>query len=1772
MEYGSFNLGGRKSKFGSIDIKKLQSGLKAEDIKDTVIKNIFMKFAGADGVLDRADIDKLQEYLAGIDLNNDGVISNSEGRKIVEDGKKIGSEGSKQFFAFLKVLAEKTQGISEVEVNEDGAEITNFDDGHKEKVYPNGTKEVITEKNGIKTTETFVNNELVKKETLSNDKRITENYKNGRLSSTVTISNDGNLIETINYEDDRNYKTVEDKESGTTTITDKNGNMSKKILEDGKFVELYENGVLAESIDKREAGKTITTRYNNSNKSVTTESDIGTTVENYEGENLTSKETSRTVGGREVITKSFVKDGKQVSEKYVDGAKIEQTIDGRTVRYDSEGNTLGVIVQNGESVPAIAKKFGVTKEALIEANKDQIKYSGSTPWFKVGAEIKIPREVSADDEAWIGRSSREDAINAYNEDYRARKAAEEAAAEAARREAEKRAEEARRAEEDEAAKEQRERMNSVAEEFYNIADKNMGIISIRKMADLVNQNINSSNIVDFLLAYENHKHGDSSVIDTIISEVGASGHSEQKALLFSILNKLCEAARNAGVSEDDIQSLRKEFEDSYNKEYRSLKGAFRKTDPQVMENVISTLTGLILAEQNKTGESADTQEAMQTVAGGYKDVNDKANKEFEESRETDGWAAKTGDWVCGLFGCHTVDELRDKLGDNAAKVEKLAEAADSGNEAEFRKIYKELFGIEFDPERIEAAEAYAVKYQGAYSNKATVDIIDGMLSDSAGDYNTLAMAIKEKFEYTDEDIASVIAEYAENYECDSESDEGKLEILKDWLNIVRSNSEIEYKELTRGKTLDEMGQEYDLILSSAYGTNDISKAVKQFNQNMVVTDTVVTVAAEIAGTVALSFVPVAGEIAAAKLAATAGRLVSKGVKVAKIVKYAEKCQKACSVAQKIQAGTKFAAKAGKAAKAVSVANKATRIGATAATAATATFVVDLSDKKSVSEALHKALMNGAFAGGGGAAAELAPKLAAMFGLADKQAAVELAEWLMDVAASYGVTQASGADYTSADAFIDFAADMIMARFGHMSVVRHSGNAPAPKPGVDVPAPKPDVDIPNPKPDVDVPAPKPESDVPAPKADTPDADAPKAEVEKVQSDAELKEKLGAKLTRYYRKIEKAIDSMKEFSAAKYNKIKNSITKRFKDFKAEMNQLLDKLEAKVKQLRENVNSDSGQANNSAKHSNIDPEYRSNGNEINRDEFVRNAGNGGNPYPEKYIQASIDLRKYYEAAIEKGIYSGSYQEYIDYLCDAHKVAYAGADGKNSWYSEFGNGGLDVNPGEIRGQGSLSSNRIEAGDFVEGVAKKYGDKYSTNTASRVELDGIPAAAQPNNIGYKHVYPDGKYLSYYFEQMQRTAQEALDLINKGAPQDRILAKLAEHYQYAANARPFGQINNSLFMNEINTFLSKAGMKTMPHGMLDHAAQRLQPETFKKYFIDEYKRTALDNISQPNYNLSLAKGQRYQIDEYPVLKLANTTTIDLSTPVLKAWIDNLPEGGRLTIGRAGDFIISDPSARVSRIHVIIEKRNGKIYIIDNSTNGTSIVKRTGDVEVGVIAAEPAAQAHSASRNAIQQSQNFNATHKVGVDEVIMDGYKDGGRHLRFDEYGNPINNPNREIIVVDRTRDTQLQSIISDVKRKTRNMSDKKKAAFLQDYVYKLCGDGRAADKNCNSWTEINKGREVLLGDIVTQQPPIAVCRHRSLLLKILGDEVGLKVELQRGNFNNSWGSGGHAWNVIKFEDGTSAIYDAMHNKTSNTTPGHVDNYAQYYYTVDDRKLYEYGV
>ena len=257
-----------------------------------------------------------------------------------------------------------------------------------------------------------------------------------------------------------------------------------------------------------------------------------------------------------------------------------------------------------------------------------------------------------------------------------------------------------------------------------------------------------------------------------------------------------------------------------------------------------------------------------------------------------------------------------------------------------------------------------------------------------------------------------------------------------------------------------------------------------------------------------------------------------------------------------------------------------------------------------------------------------------------------------------------------------------------------------------------------------------------------------------------------------------------------------------------------------------------------------YKGGSVELNENELVRFKGNGGKAVNQDYVQASKDARKYMIDAVESGKYTQSTNSYMETMNEMHKVSAKGKEGNLDWYKDAGQGSMSVNPGKIRGPGRLRNMRFEEAQRVEKIAKQYGDPFRATENSSVYLDGIPADNLPQNwyIGEKfyHLYPNGgDDLYHYYAQMRRTAGEAVDLINRQASETEIVAKLAEHYQYAANARPYGQINNSLFMNEVNTLLQKAGLRPMPHGELDIAAMHLQPATFKQYFVDTYYKTRL---------------------------------------------------------------------------------------------------------------------------------------------------------------------------------------------------------------------------------------------------------------------------------------------------------------------------------------------
>ncbi len=665
-----------------------------------------------------------------------------------------------------------------------------------------------------------------------------------------------------------------------------------------------------------------------------------------------------------------------------------------------------------------------------------------------------------------------------------------------------------------------------ANRFYEIADNNLGLNSIRKMQKFLDTQINSDNVIDFLDKYDKSKKGDSSIIDTITSEIGASSSIEQKKVLDTIMQKLTAAAKKAGVSQADINKANSDFQKAYNAEYKSISGKFRKTNPKDMEKAMDSLRGTIKAKQTGAGAISDKDAIKQFKKTAVEEHNTAA-RNFNAARREEGWAAKTGDTICGWFGCNTRADIYKKFGNNKALVDAMLNAK---TETEFKNIYENGittgdgkkvpgFGVPFDASKLAARQKALGDYQHAVALDNTIKNADEALSFKNSDYWQMASKVRNNFDLKDDELNAIIESYAmQDGKSAAQIDKKqKKEYLAKFLNDTKANATAELKNTSKGKSLEQMENDLNLITRSAFGTGDIGKDQMQFDENQMITGMITEAGAEIAGTIALQFIPGLGQVAAARLAANSAKW---GVRAVKVTKALQKAEKGLATVQKFQTGQKFATDAKTGVKAVSSARKANILNKTAqvtsqmTSAGVATGAVGVSDLKSKNfdltteegkqryeeakkEVGKKILMNMSFAGVGAGSSMIAEKLAATYGI-ESLLAKEIAEEVMNAAGSYGVTKAAGDDYGSSDAFVDLASGLIISRISHVKGAKPQGNAPSVKPNPDTPTAAKAADAPStPKADV-ASTPKPEPAKPQPeKLESQTIAEPKSPVQNTQ---------------------------------------------------------------------------------------------------------------------------------------------------------------------------------------------------------------------------------------------------------------------------------------------------------------------------------------------------------------------------------------------------------------------------------------------------------------------------------------------------------------------------------------------------------------------------------------------------------------------------------------------------------------------------------------------------
>ncbi len=1044
----SFSLG-KNGKLGNIDLDKLRSGITKNDLgieNNTVLASIFDSIdsgegnSASNGKLERNELveffQKIKE-LAGKDKDNTN-ISNKEAKKFELDDKQLGRK-NKELFNFLNKLALLTDGIKEVKFNGNSETIV-YENGNTEQVFNNGEK-IITKKNGTKTVKTKQDkNGQVLEETVEDENfevTTTNNPSTGKRTKTVETNQSTNETVTIEYEEDGvTPKSKTEEGNGKILQTKYDKSTGEYILEkETKTTTSYGNKYV-NTKDYDGADYTETVTRNGKEISKTISKNGNTTTIEYDGEGNSyvvvqpEEQHVETIANKFGCNKDELKNANNEKEHFNVGEKIKVP-----KKLEPNADVLKDSLSSEEAVKK-QEEINAKKEAELRAKREA----------KIKAKAEARARIARQNAAWgvknrknyrkpvtcyltrkgkrtavngtyIGQSAKHEGrwvvkvngkiytMSQYDNTLLKEEYLNDPEAFKAKAKAVKATKEYNK------TTKTRKNAEGLAKQFYQIADNNSGGYSLDKMLKLLQTSVNEKNIVAFLDAYENEKHGDSSIVDTVISE-NIALISKHRQILENIFSKLMKAAQNAGVSKSDLAKASADFKAALNKEFST---HTRATDRAVIERPIDFLRGCIVAKQTGNVEQLSDEAAMKKFNSSNAAETKDAQKTYNDAKgEGWSWTARTGDTVLGWFGCKTIEEMEAKLGKSAADVKNLAKAKSF---AEFKVIYKQIFGIEFDKNKIAARDAALGNYQQAAACDKTLKLINQILKKSIStNYTTLRAEIKSNFQFDDATIDSIINEYAKVNGKNTKSDTDKRTLLLEFLQNTKVEALNTYRSLTKGKTVEQMGKDVELLHRSAFGTSDIANEVAKFTENLATTEMITEGAFEIAGTIALQFVPGLGQMAAARLAISAAKWGTKAVKIANA---AQKAQKAFAVVQKASSATK----------------KGKFISAVA-NAGVATAAVDLSNGDDVKSTLRKTLMNMSFAGVGVTSSMLAPKLMQALNV-NKALATEIAEGIINAAGAYGVTTISGSEYGSENAFIDFVTGMVMARVSHIKTGKHA---------------------------------------------------------------------------------------------------------------------------------------------------------------------------------------------------------------------------------------------------------------------------------------------------------------------------------------------------------------------------------------------------------------------------------------------------------------------------------------------------------------------------------------------------------------------------------------------------------------------------------------------------------------------------------------------------------------------------------------------------------------
>ncbi len=252
------------------------------------------------------------------------------------------------------------------------------------------------------------------------------------------------------------------------------------------------------------------------------------------------------------------------------------------------------------------------------------------------------------------------------------------------------------------------------------------------------------------------------------------------------------------------------------------------------------------------------------------------------------------------------------------------------------------------------------------------------------------------------------------------------------------------------------------------------------------------------------------------------------------------------------------------------------------------------------------------------------------------------------------------------------------------------------------------------------------------------------------------------------------------------------------------------------------------------------------------------------------------------------------------------------------------------------------------------------------------------------------------------------------------------------------------------------------------------------------------------------RGGARQRESSPALSRASSETSDTAASASRdTLVDAAPPAG-----------MEEPAVRVSPIRVI-----GDEPVVTRPIHSIVDSHRTPD--------------------AIAASNRFTRNHRI--DERLPDGFQYVERRRYIDADG-VVSGRDRMLhsVVVDRQTDPVLSSAIGTARQRYAHLPPAQRAEALQNYVNDLLRPSGMTEEALDSWHRsflaAHDGHRIPLGEFIAHGQ--GVCSQRALLLKVLGDELGLDFRLIRGSGGADPTDINHVWTEIDLPGQGTRIFD----------------------------------